>query len=428
MLSSILRSLSKLALILLLFAPAQAFADSVFIYYTTATQAHYNYLKSILEDAGWTVSGSNTTTVSANDVNNMDMVIDIAGTSNCGSTCRSVYDSYVDGGGTLIISAPNGASNRISNIESLIENVMGVGSMSLSNGCDSCYGSVAIGDYASSTSSENVLPGPDYLFSASGGEGMAANSETSTWYSWYIWDYGYGQVIVTFGYGQLTSTHTYADNMGNFLASSTTSSAPTPVYGSSGLTTAQATRVAAAQVLADNGQGNTIEMDIDGSSNDIFIQQAGGPSYVLLSILGNTNAVDIDQDMDLGAHGYTEIAILGDSNEFDLIQTGSADKAAFVRIDGDLNDVLVSQTGSGSHYLDLDVEGDNHAVDVLQSGSGDHEATIALEGSEPWNFELNQSGVSNKTYTLPHTMTDGSGVNGTCNAVGGCNLTIYQND
>jgi len=358
----------------------------------------------------------------------MDMVIDIAGTSNCGSNCRNVYDSYVDGGGTLIIAAPNGATNRISNIESLIENVMSVGSISLSNGCNNCYGSVAIGDYASSTSSENVLPGPDYLFTASGGEGMAANSSTSTWYSWYIWDYGDGQVIVTFGYGQLTSTHTYADNMGNFIASSTTTSAPTPVYGASGLTTAQATRVAAAQVLADNGQGNTVEMDIDGSSNDIFIEQAGGPSYVLLSILGNTNAIDIDQDMDLGAHGYTEIAILGDSNEFDLIQTGSGDKGAFVRIDGDLNDVLVSQTGSGSHYLDLDVEGDSHEVDVVQSGSGDHEATIALDGSEPWNFELNQAGASNKTYTLPHTMTDGSGVNGTCNATGGCNLTIYQND
>lgn len=428
MLLSILRKISSLLIVLLLFLPTNAYADSVFIYYTNATSAHYNNLKSILEDAGWTVSGSNTTSVSSNDVSNMDMVIDIAGTSNCGSNCRDVYDSYVDGGGTLIIAAPNGATNRISNIESLIENVMSVGSISLSNGCNNCYGSVAIGDYASSTSSENVLPGPDYLFTASGGEGMAANSSTSTWYSWYIWDYGDGQVIVTFGYGQLTSTHTYADNMGNFIASSTTTSAPTPVYGSSGLTTAQATRVAAAQVLADNGQGNTVEMDIDGSSNDIFIEQAGGPSYVLLSILGNTNAIDIDQDMDLGAHGYTEIAILGDSNEFDLIQTGSGDKGAFVRIDGDLNDVLVSQTGSGSHYLDLDVEGDSHEVDVVQSGSGDHEATIALDGSEPWNFELNQAGASNKTYTLPHTMTDGSGVNGTCNATGGCNLTIYQND
>ena len=76
-------------------------------YTTPALPAHITLtLKSILEDAGWTVSGSNTTTVSANDVNNMDMVIDIAGTSNCGSTCRNVYDSYVDGGGTLIISAP----------------------------------------------------------------------------------------------------------------------------------------------------------------------------------------------------------------------------------------------------------------------------------------------------------------------------------
>lgn len=428
MLSSISRSLSKLALVLLLLIPANAYADSVFIYYTNATSAHYANLKSILEDAGWTVSGSNTTSVSSTDINNMDMVIDIAGNSNCGTNCRTAYESYVDGGGTLIISAANGASNRISNIESLIENVMSVGSMSIIGGCNSCYSSVAIGDYASSTSSENTLPGPDYLFSATGGEGMAANSSTSTWYSWYLWDYGDGMVIVTFGYGQLTSTHTYADNMGNFIASSTTTSTPTPVYGSSGLTTAQATRVAAAQVLADNGQGNTVEMDIDGSSNDIFIAQAGGPSYVLLSILGNTNAVDIDQDMDLGAHGYTEIAILGDNNEFDLIQKGSGDKGAFVRIDGDLNDVLVSQTGSGSHYLDLDVEGDNHEVDVLQSGSGDHEATIALDGSEPWNFELNQAGTANKTYTLPHTMTDGSGVNGTCNATGGCNLTIYQND
>ena len=428
MLSSISRSLSKLALVLLLLIPANAYADSVFIYYTNATSAHYANLKSILEDAGWTVSGSNTTSVSSTDINNMDMVIDIAGNSNCGTNCRTAYESYVDGGGTLIISAANGASNRISNIESLIENVMSVGSMSIIGGCNSCYSSVAIGDYASSTSSENTLPGPDYLFSATGGEGMAANSSTSTWYSWYLWDYGDGMVIVTFGYGQLTSTHTYADNMGNFIASSTTTSTPTPVYGSSGLTTAQASRVAAAQVLADNGQGNTVEMDIDGSSNDIFIAQAGGPSYVLLSILGNTNAVDIDQDMDLGAHGYTEIAILGDNNEFDLIQKGSGDKGAFVRIDGDLNDVLVSQTGSGSHYLDLDVEGDNHEVDVLQSGSGDHEATIALDGSEPWNFELNQAGTANKTYTLPHTMTDGSGVNGTCNATGGCNLTIYQND
>ncbi len=428
MLSSILRKLSSLALIFLLFIPTNAYADSVFIYYTNATSAQYNNLKSILEDAGWTVSGSNSTTVSANDISNMDMVIDIPGNSNCGSNCRSVYDSYVDGGGTLIIAAAYGATNRISNIESLIENVMSVGSMNIIGGCNNCYGSVVIGDYASDTSSENTLPGPDHLFSATGGEGMAANSSTSTWYSWYVWDYGDGQVIVTFGYGQLLSTHTYADNMGNFIASSTSTSAPTPVYGSSGMTTAQTTRVTAAKTLADSGQGNTVQMDIDGSSNDIFIAQAGGPSYVLLSILGNTNAVDIDQDMDLGAHGYTEIAILGDSNEFDLIQKGSGDKGAFVRIDGDLNDVLVSQTGSGSHYLDLDIEGDSHEVDVLQSGTGDHEATIALDGSEPWNFELNQAGASNKTYTLPHTMTDGSGVNGTCNATGGCNLTIYQND
>ena len=428
MLSLISRSLSKLALVLILFLPVNAYAADAFIYYRDATSAAYTNLKNILEAAGYTVYSSTSTTVSSTDVSGMDLVIDLAGTSNCGSSCRSVYDSYVDGGGTLIISAPYGATNRIGNIETLIESTMGVGYMTVAGGCDTCYVSVAVGNYASSTSSENTLPGPDHVFSASGGEAMAAQSSTSSWYTWYAWNYGDGQVIVTFGYGQFSSTHTYADNMETFLTTATSDPQPTPIYGTSGLTTAQATRVAAKQALADNGQGNTVEIDIDGSSNDIFIAQAGGPSYALLSILGNTNAVNIDQDMDLGAHGYTEIAIIGGNNEFDLIQTGSADKAAFVLIEGDSNDVLVSQTGDGSHYLDLEVEGDNHEVDVLQSGSGDHEATIALDGLQPWNFELNQTGAANKTYTLPHIMTDGSGVSGTCNAIGGCNLTVYQND
>ena len=428
MLSSILRKASSLLIVLLLFIPTNAYADSVFIYYTNATSAHYANLKSILEDAGWTVSGSNSTSVSATDVSNMDMVIDIAGNSNCGNNCRTAYESYVDDGGTLIISAAWGATNRINNIESLIENVMSVGSMNIVGGCNNCYGSVAIGDYASDTSSENTLPGPDHLFSATGGEGMAANNSTSTWYTWYVWDYGDGQVIVTFGYGQLLSTHTYADNMGNFIASSTSISAPTPVYGSTAPTTAQQTKINAKLALAASGQGDTVEASITGSFNDVFITQAGGISYLDLIITGNLNNVDTEQDLNSGSHGYIDATIIGDSNDIDIIQKGIGNKATILTVTGDSNDVDIAQHGLGDKFIDLEITGDNHKADIFQNGAGNHSARVELDGSQPWDFKLEQRGAADKEYTLPHTMSDGAGVSGTCNASGGCNLIVYQND
>ena len=81
-----------------------AWADDLFIYYNSNdTGAEYSRLKSHYESLGFTVTGSTSTTVSSSDISGQDLVIDIAGTSNCGSTCRTNYDSYVSAGGKLII-------------------------------------------------------------------------------------------------------------------------------------------------------------------------------------------------------------------------------------------------------------------------------------------------------------------------------------
>ena len=436
-----LRRISS-ALLVLCFATS-ALANDVFIYYensgTDATTSQYNNLKSILENLGFTVSSSTSGTVSSTDVSGQDLVIDMTGTSNCGSTCKSVYDSYVSGGGKLLIAGVNGASNRNTSIEALIETKMGVGSFTLGGGCNTCYGSYATGDYASSTASENILPGPDkYMTSVTGGTTVAAMSTANNNIpTIHKWDYGSngGAVYVTFGYGQFLSTHTYASNMVIFvtaimveegLYTNTSSSPPTPVYGSSAPTTAQQSRMDAKLALANAGQGNTVEANIVGDDNLVNITQAGGPSYINLMILGTNNEFESMQNMSGGAMAYNETTIIGFDNDVELIQQGTGNKAAFIHVDGTGQNINVNQKGSGEHFVDLSVTGHDHTASILQEGSGDKAATVILDGSQPWNFDLQQSGPSQQTYTLPHGMSDGSAVSGTCSAVGGCNLSVIQ--
>lgn len=173
------------------------------------------------------------------------------------------------------------------------------------------------------------------------------------------------------------------------------------------------------------GQGHDVEVNIMGDANGIYIDQAGSASYVNIAILGNNNAIAATQNMS-GALGYNETMIIGDSNSLTLLQSGTGNKSAFVDINGNNNTAQVTQRDSGQHYLQIDITGDNHLASVLQEGSGNHNATVTLDGSQPWNFDLTQSGSADQTFSLPHSMSDGSSVSGTCSAVGGCNLTINQ--
>jgi hypothetical protein len=197
---------------------------------------------------------------------------------------------------------------------------------------------------------------------------------------------------------------------------------PTPVY-SSGITTQQQTRKI--NNLNLNPLGHNAQVNILGDDNIVNIQQIGGRHFVAVDVQSSVNNVEILQTSTVGARHYMEARVVGSNNDLVLHQRDTS-KTQFVEVLGNNNSVTAHQRGTGSHYLDVRIAGDNHTAGILQDGSGSHRATVYLDGSQPWNFNLNQNGSTGQTYSLPHTMSDGSAVSGTCSAIGGCNLTINQ--
>jgi hypothetical protein len=446
-------------------------ADDAFIYYKNSgsynTSSQYTNLKSELEDLGFTVTGSTSGTVSSNDISNKDLVIDITGSSNCGSTCKTNYESYLSSGGKLLIVGSNGANTRNSNIEQLIEGKLSVGSFTLGGGCSTCYSSVAVGDYASTGSAgENVLPGTDkYMYSVSGGSAVANNSTSnSSIRMWHKWDYGSngGSVYVTFGYGQFLSTHTYASNMNSMLARVLEEEGLLSLTPVSGITSNQTTEfntfrnksvsgnqiyitqtgdnntlnivqdgddnliigtdlTSSAVINGDNnaldldqiGNDNVLGLDVVGSSNNVAVTQ-NEDQRAKLSITGNSNNVDLDQSAInyVGEH-YMSVIIAGNSNNVDIDQTETGNKKAFVDIDGS-NNLALDQKGTGDHYAEITLT-DNHSVDVTQDGSGDHNATINLSGNTS-SVTLTQDSSTSQNYYLYQNCSQTS-----------CSATVTQN-
>jgi hypothetical protein len=444
-------------------------ADDAFIYYknsgTYNTSSQYTNLKSELEDLGFTVTGSTSGTVSSNDISGKDLVIDITGSSNCGSTCKTNYESYLSSGGKLLIVGSNGADARNSNIESLIESKLSVGSFTQGGSSNGGYQNIARGNYASSTSSENILPGTDkFMYNVSGGEMVSANSTTSTYEMWHKWDYGSngGSVYVTFGYGQFLSTHTYASNMNSMLARVLEEEGLLSLTPASGITSNQTTEfntfrnksvsgnqiyitqtgnnntlnivqdgddnliigtdlTSSAVINGDNnaldidqiGNDNVLGLDIVGSSNNVAVTQ-NEDQRAKLSITGNSNNVDLDQSAInyVGEH-YMSVIIAGNSNILDLDQTETGNKKLFLDIDGS-NNVTVDQKGTGNHFSEITLT-DSHTVDVTQDGSGDHNATINLSGNQS-SVTLTQDSSTSQNYYLYQNCTQTS-----------CSATVTQN-
>ena len=448
-------------------------ANDALIYYSTGgtnTSSHYSHIKSELENLGFTVTGSTSGTVSSSDLSGKELVIDIAGTSNCGSTCKTNYESFIGNGGHVVILAPNGATNRIGNIESLIESKLSVGSMSIAGGCNTCYGSVAVGDYASSTSSENTLPGPDKVFTASGGTAMAKNSTSSSWNTWYNWEYGSngGSITVSFGYGQLLSTHQYSDNMVDFLTRAMTEAG---LYGTtsytSSISSAQTTQVNNARGVTHDGNGiyitqsgnnnainitqdgndnliaggstttnSIVDATITGNNNTTTMAQRGDNNAILFDITGDYNTTTIEQGgaagsddnrilMDIngdyntvsntqihnngvGNNGhFLALDVDGDNNNILTSQLNDGDKKAFISAQGDDNDIDLYQQGTGSHYVEIAV-GSDQTVDITQDGSGNHNASISMDGYSA-TIDLTQDSSTNQTYSLSQTCINANG-------------------
>ena len=444
-------------------AHTSAKANDLLIFYSNNESSQYSNLKSHYEGLGFTVTGSTSGTVSSSLLSGKEMVIDMAGTSNCGSTCRTNYDSFVSGGGVLIIAAPNGATNRLSNIESLIENKMQVGSMTYyGSWTNTGWQSISRGDYA--TAGQDTLPGTDGMFSASGGTPMASNTSSSNYHTWYKWDYGSngGTVIVTTGYGQFLSTHTYSSNMETFL---TTVVEEEGLYSSSpqaGITTSQQTTVnttrnktqagnkiymtqsgsgidldilqdgddnliigtdltSAANITGDSieltitqkNTDNVLGIDINGNSNDVDVWQDTS-QRAIVGITGASNTVDLEQ-LHLsgsGAH-HASVNVAGNSNSVIIDQKETGNKVLFLDIDSS-NTVDIDQLGTGNHFLDVNLT-DNHTVTVVQDGSGTHNGYLDLSGN-PTTMNLTQDSSTGQNYYLQQSC-----------ATTTCSVSVTQN-
>jgi hypothetical protein len=196
------------------------------------------------------------------------------------------------------------------------------------------------------------------------------------------------------------------------------------VYGAAGPTTAQQTQ--RTNALNQNPSGHNAIATVDGDDNIVTIQQIGSAGhYANVNIQGNINEVTVNQTGVVGPGHFLNATLVGNNNNLTATQSGTS-KTQFVSVNGSNNTITTEQKDTGSHFLNLGVTGDNHTVGVLQQGAGNHSANVVLTGSQPWNFELNQSGSANQNYTLPHGMSDGSTVSGSCAAIGGCNLIVNQ--
>lgn len=460
--------LIKISFLLLFCSPV--LANDLLIYYSSNESSQYSNLKSEFEGLGFTVTGSTSGTVSSNDLSGKELVIDITGTSNCGSTCKTNYESFIGAGGHLIIAAENGATNRLGNIEQLVESKLSVGAFNYySSYCSDCYSSNRKGDYASSTSSENTLPGTDTVIRVTDGSGTvvadnSANQSSNYWSTWHQWEYGSngGTITVTFGYGQFLSTVTNAANMDALLeAYATELSLYTPTV-LSGITSNQTTEfntfrnksvngnqiyitqtgnnntlnilqdgddnliigtdlTSSAVINGDNnaldidqlGNDNVLGLDIVGSSNNVAVTQ-NQDQRAKLDITGSSNNVDLDQSAInyVGEH-YMSVIINGNSNSVDVDQTETGNKKAYIDIDGS-NNLALDQKGTGNHYAEITLT-DSHNVDVTQDGSGDHNATINLSGNTS-SVTLTQDSSTSQNYYLYQNCSQTS-----------CSATVTQN-
>jgi len=444
----LLLTLRKLSSLLFLFATT-VWADSVLIIHQNYSSVHSN-VGGRLTNEGHTVTYS-TSEVNASTIANYDQVWDVR-YSSLSSTQTSVYDTFVKNGGFLylVTENPTCCSTRNSAVANMIS-AMGGGS------------GLTIGGAAGSTSNTITQVNTTYMTSLNGSSiAFAAGSA--------ITNYGNGQwlfkdasnrvagVMWAGGAGNLSADYTgtvitvadvnwldatrfsgtnivalddiitgivYGTVQGTIDASGTSGggAAATPSYS---------TGITAAQLLRRNaftGTGAEINADIEGSNNDVYIHQAG-THYLELGIIGGSNTVNIEQtSTQLGIIHYAETDIVGDGNTLDLIQSGDGDKTAFITVTGDNNIAEIAQRDSGQHYLQLDLIGDGHDATVVQEGTGNHAATVELTNSGgAWIFDLTQSGSTDKEYSLPHLMSDGSTTSGTCYVAAGCSLTVIQND
>ena len=441
-------------------------ADTAHINYVNSTSDQYTQLKSELEDLGYTVTGTNSGSVTLSDFSSKDLHINIAGDSNCGGSCKTAYETYIGNGGNVII-AGNGVynNNRTGSIEALIESKLSVGQITLLS-TNANFVSYANGSYSGDATAGYWVT--RNLFSMqSGGTALGSNNSTGTHAqkSWAKYDYGSngGQLFVTFDQTQFKNTNSsWMTRFYAFLQQTLENEGILLTASTSGITSNQTTEfntyrnksvngnqiyitqtgdnntlniaqdgddnliigtdlTSAAVINGDNnaldldqiGNDNVLGLDIVGSSNNVAVTQ-NQDQRAKLSITGSSNNVDLDQSAInyVGEH-YMSVIIAGNSNAVDVDQTETGNKKLFLDIDGS-NNVAVDQKGTGNHYAEITLT-DSHNVDVTQDGSGDHNATINLSGN-PSTVDLTQDSSTSQNYHLQQSCVTNT-----------CSVTVTQN-
>ena len=449
----------------------KAEADTALIYHSSYQDAHTN-VKDQLEADGYTVTLSTSGSVASNLHTSYDIVVDLKYNSNCGSTCKTNYQSFVQNGGTLIITGENsGYSNRNNNIKSLITSKLG-GSLTLggntsgcSRPCTSPNNSNTISQTNTSITDSNYTSFGIYPYGVkiSSGDGTWVAKNTSGDIVWMRWTgselpSGYtGAVYITFDINQFETAFDGA-NFDSFISDLYTSLS-TP---QAGITSSQQTEVNTAKNKTQNGRaiyltqsGNGIDLDIvqdgdnnlitgsdltnagsiQGDNNEITLTQTNDGNVLGIDVNGNSNNVDVVQNtnqnavvnitgasntLDLeqihlnnsGSH-YSKVTVNGSSNSLTIDQKETGDKILFLDVDSS-NNVQVDQKGTGSHYLNI-ILTDSHTVDVTQDGTGDHDAHINLSGNNT-SITLTQDSATDQNYYLEQNCASTS-----------CSATVTQN-
>ena len=160
---------------------------------------------------------------------------------------------------------------------------------------------------------------------------------------------------------------------------------------------------------------NVTLLDVNGTNNSITVRQGdnmddAGGHRSSTNVVGNYNTLGILQENDggVGSNGhYMEIDVAGNSNVMYMDQKDDGDKMLFLDVNGSSNDVDIIQQGTGEHFLDV-TAGSNQTIDINQDGSGSHAATIDMSGYSS-TLDLDQTGSTDKTYSLTQTCTNLNG-------------------
>ena len=443
----------------------KAEAGTAHINYVTSTNDQYLELKSELEDLGYTVTGTNSGSVSLNDFSSKDLHINIAGDSNCGNSCKTAYETYIGNGGNVII-AGSGVynNNRAGSIEALIESKLSVGAITI-HPYNANFTSNANGSYSGDASSGYWVT-RNLFTMQSGGTAIASNSSGgSTYKSWAKYDYGSngGQLFVTFDQSQFKNTvSTWMTRFYAFLQQTLQNEGILVTTQQAAISTSQQTEVNTAKNKTQNGNaiyltqsGNGIDLDIvqdgdnnlitgsdltnagsiQGDNNEITLTQTNDGNVLGIDVNGNSNNVDVVQNtnqnavvnitgasntLDLeqihlnnsGSH-YSKVTVNGNSNSLTIDQKETGDKILFLDVDSS-NNVQVDQKGTGDHYLNI-ILTDSHTLDITQDGSGDHDAHINLSGNNT-SITLTQDSSTDQNYYLEQNCASTS-----------CSATVTQN-